>query len=180
MPGASRLHANYKQCMSPGFHSPLSALALTKDWRWRSRFLYRAAQSFQRVLISRPKKRGQTGLAQSANGRSFAYVAIVEDELSGRVELANQCSHLDQIRAVKPNTAGCEECLKLGWWWVHRRMCLVCGHVGCCDSSRGRHATAHFHDTGHPVMKSIEPGEKWGWCYIDEVYLRSASLATVG
>ena len=91
--------------------------------------------------------------------------------------MANQSSHLYQIRAVKPNTDGCEECLKLGWSWVHLRMCLVCGHVGCCDSSRGRHATAHFHDIGHPVMKSIEPGEKWGWCYVDEVYLHSPSLA---
>jgi uncharacterized UBP type Zn finger protein len=59
-------------------------------------------------------------------------------------------------------------------------MCLVCGHVGCCDSSRGRHATAHFHDVGHPVMKSIESGNNWGWCYVDEVYLESDSLAAAG
>ena len=94
--------------------------------------------------------------------------------------MAQQCSHLDQIRAVKPNTAGCEECLKLGWSWLELRMCLVCGHVGCCDSSRGRHANAHFHKTSHPVMKSIEPGDEWGWCYLDEVYFRPTSLAQAG
>jgi len=80
------------------------------------------------------------------------------------------CTHLDQIRPVEPATNGCEECLKLGWSWVHLRMCLVCGHVGCCNSSRGKHATKHFHETGHPLVQSIEPGETWRWCYIDQVY----------
>jgi len=71
-----------------------------------------------------------------------------------------RCTHLDQIRPVTPNTpAGCEECLKTGSWWVHLRLCLSCGHVGCCDSSKNRHATKHFHDTKHPIMRSIEPGE---------------------
>ena len=79
------------------------------------------------------------------------------------------CTHLGLIRNVKPHTRGCEECLKLGMTWVHLRMCLECGHVGCCDSSVGKHATKHFHATGHPLMRSIEPGESWGWCYIDEV-----------
>ena len=78
------------------------------------------------------------------------------------------CTHLDQIRDVNPNTQGCEECLKTGDSWVHLRMCLVCGHVGCCDSSKNRHATAHFHGTDHPIMRSVEPGEAWRWCYIDE------------
>jgi uncharacterized UBP type Zn finger protein len=79
------------------------------------------------------------------------------------------CTHLGLIRNVKPRTRGCEECLKLGMTWVHLRMCLECGHVGCCDSSVGKHATKHFHATGDPLMRSIEPGESWGWCYIDEV-----------
>jgi uncharacterized UBP type Zn finger protein len=85
--------------------------------------------------------------------------------------MANVCSHLDQIQKVKPRTKGCEECLKTGGKWVHLRMCLVCGHVGCCDSSQGRHATGHFHETRHPVMRSAERGDNWGWCYIDEAYL---------
>jgi CPA1 family monovalent cation:H+ antiporter len=65
--------------------------------------------------------------------------------------------------------AGCEECLALGWTWVHLRQCLTCAHVGCCDSSQGRHARAHFHDTAHPLMRSIEPGEAWRWCFVDRV-----------
>jgi uncharacterized UBP type Zn finger protein len=80
------------------------------------------------------------------------------------------CTHLNHIHKVKPHTPkGCEECLKSGDRWVHLRMCLECGHVGCCDSSKNKHATKHFHATDHPIMRSIEPGEKWGWCYIDEV-----------
>jgi uncharacterized UBP type Zn finger protein len=79
------------------------------------------------------------------------------------------CTHRDQIRNVTPNTTGCEECLKLGDRWVHLRMCLACGHVGCCDSSKNKHATRHFRATGHPVMRSIEPGETWQWCYVDNV-----------
>lgn len=80
-----------------------------------------------------------------------------------------RCTHLNQIRDVKASSRGCEDCLKIGGTWVHLRMCLVCGHVGCCDSSPHRHATAHFHTTLHPVMRSIEPDESWGWCYVDEV-----------
>jgi uncharacterized UBP type Zn finger protein len=88
--------------------------------------------------------------------------------------MATACSHLDQIqKKVKPQTKGCEECLKTGEKWVHLRMCLVCGHVGCCDSSPGRHATRHFVETNHPVMRSAERGETWAWCYIDNVYIES-------
>jgi uncharacterized UBP type Zn finger protein len=79
------------------------------------------------------------------------------------------CTHLDQIRDVSPRTDGCEECLASGDWWVHLRLCLTCGHVGCCDSSPNRHATKHFHSTGHPLIRSLEPGEEWVWCYLDEV-----------
>ena len=87
-----------------------------------------------------------------------------------------ECEHLEQIgldqaKAVKPHTRGCEECLKMGAQWVHLRLCLNCGHVGCCDSSKNKHATKHFHGTQHPIMKSFEPGENWGWCYVDEVEL---------
>jgi diadenylate cyclase len=83
------------------------------------------------------------------------------------------CVHTDQIRAVAPRSDGCEECLQSGDDWVHRRLCLTCGHVGCCDDSKNRHATAHFHSTGHPVIESLESGENWRWCYVDEVLLSS-------
>jgi uncharacterized UBP type Zn finger protein len=88
------------------------------------------------------------------------------------------CSHFEQVRAVTPNTAGCEECLKAGDSWVHLRLCLACGHVGCCDSSTNKHATRHFHATAHPVMRSLEPGETWGWCYIDELVFDPMPAAT--
>jgi hypothetical protein len=80
------------------------------------------------------------------------------------------CTHLDQIRDVKPRTLkGCEDCLKIGSQWVHLRLCLTCGHVGCCDSSPNRHARKHAHDSGHAIVRSFEPGEDWRWCFVDEV-----------
>ena len=81
------------------------------------------------------------------------------------------CSHQDQIREVTPSAQGCEDCLKMGGSWVHLRICMICGHVGCCDQSRYKHATKHYHDTGHPIIKSFQPGEDWMWCYIDETLL---------
>ncbi len=81
------------------------------------------------------------------------------------------CTHLDQIQDVTAHVHGCEECLKMGDGWVHLRICLICGHVGCCDNSKNKHATKHFHATGHPLMQSFEPNEEWIWCYIDEVAL---------
>jgi CPA2 family monovalent cation:H+ antiporter-2 len=81
------------------------------------------------------------------------------------------CSHLDQIIPVLPSAPGCEECLKLGDKWVHLRLCMICGHVGCCDSSKNRHASGHFKATSHPIIKSFEAGESWGWCYPDATYL---------
>jgi uncharacterized UBP type Zn finger protein len=78
------------------------------------------------------------------------------------------CTHVDPSGAVEPTSRGCAECLASGDTWVHLRLCLTCGHVGCCDSSKNRHATRHFHGTQHPVMRSLEPGETWGWCYVDE------------
>lgn len=78
------------------------------------------------------------------------------------------CTHLDQVRDVEPDsTEGCPDCLREGTRWVHLRECLQCGHVGCCDSSPAKHATAHFQSTSHPVMRSFEPGEGWRWCYED-------------
>jgi monovalent cation:H+ antiporter-2, CPA2 family len=80
------------------------------------------------------------------------------------------CVHLAKIdRHVRPRTDGCEECLAIGDDWVHLRLCMTCGHVGCCDDSKNRHATKHFHKTKHPVIRSLEPGETWGWCFVDEL-----------
>lgn len=81
------------------------------------------------------------------------------------------CTHRDHVHDVHPSAQGCEECLKTGDTWVHLRMCMECGHVGCCDSSKNTHATKHFHATQHPIMKSHEPGEDWAWCYVDKGYV---------
>ena len=83
--------------------------------------------------------------------------------------MAEVCSHLDQIRPVALHTRGCEECLQMGDTWVHLRLCRTCGHVGCCDSSKNKHATKHYGATHHPIIRSLEPHEDWSWCYIDEV-----------
>jgi uncharacterized UBP type Zn finger protein len=77
--------------------------------------------------------------------------------------------HLSYVRPVTPHARGCEDCLRIGSGWVHLRLCLACGHVGCCDSSPNRHARKHFHASGHPIIQSFEPGEDWRWCYIDEM-----------
>jgi hypothetical protein len=79
------------------------------------------------------------------------------------------CPHLSQMKHVRAHTRGCEECLAMGDSWVHLRLCMECGHVGCCDDSKNKHATKHFHVTKHPIMRSIEPGEQWGWCFVDEL-----------
>ena len=85
-----------------------------------------------------------------------------------------ECGHLDQVRLTEPESgvAGCEDCLREGGRWVHLRMCQTCGHVGCCDNSPGRHATAHHEGSGHPIIRSVEPGEDWSWCYLDELMFR--------
>ena len=83
------------------------------------------------------------------------------------------CPHFDQIRHVVPSGNGCEECLKAGDSWVHLRLCLTCGHVGCCDESPNKHATKHFHETKHPIIRSFEPGEGWGWCFVDQAMFES-------
>jgi len=83
--------------------------------------------------------------------------------------MSADCSHLDQVRVTRlpESVEGCEECLRDGTKWVHLRLCLTCGHVGCCDDSPERHATAHYAESGHPLIRSIEPGETWSWCYPD-------------
>ena len=81
------------------------------------------------------------------------------------------CTHLESIELTElpESVDGCEECLANGGKWCHLRICLTCRHVGCCDSSPGRHASAHAGSSGHPIMRSIQPGEDWSWCFVDEV-----------
>jgi uncharacterized UBP type Zn finger protein len=85
--------------------------------------------------------------------------------------MPRECVHLTYVRPVSPSASGCEECLALGDDWVHLRICLSCGHVGCCDESKNKHATKHYRATVHPIMASFEPGEDWRWCYVDEMFL---------
>ena len=86
---------------------------------------------------------------------------------------AETCTHLDTIdQEAQQSGTGCDDCLRIGGRWVHLRMCRSCGHVGCCDSSPGRHATAHNASSGHPIMSSFEPGEDWSWCFDDELMMR--------
>jgi uncharacterized UBP type Zn finger protein len=80
------------------------------------------------------------------------------------------CEHLSEIKEVTPSANGCEECLKIGSGWLHLRLCKVCGHVGCCDNSPNRHATKHYHKTEHAIIRSLEPGEEWGYCYPDDLF----------
>ncbi|MDB5803786.1 MAG: hypothetical protein JWN73_1108 [Betaproteobacteria bacterium] len=86
--------------------------------------------------------------------------------------MARTCTHLDGVQVDTPNSDGCEECLKTGDSWVHLRLCRACGHVGCCDDSKNKHATKHFKATGHPIITSLEPGEDWSWCFVDQVVMQ--------
>jgi len=81
----------------------------------------------------------------------------------------SDCPHIDGIQEVTPSADGCEDCLRINGHWLHLRLCLTCGHVGCCDESPNRHATAHFHSSGHPMIRSFEPDETWLWCFVDEM-----------
>lgn len=80
------------------------------------------------------------------------------------------CAHFDQITDAAPSGNGCVECLQTGSRWVHLRMCLTCGHIGCCDQSKGKHATKHAAESSHPIIRSFEPGEEWMWCYPDQTF----------
>ena len=97
----------------------------------------------------------------------------IADSILGAVEHGKLdvkgCGHIATIQDVVPSADGCEECLKIGEEWVNLRICLTCGHVGCCDNSKNKHATRHHHETLHPIIVSYEEGESWLWCYVDEV-----------
>ena len=85
--------------------------------------------------------------------------------------MPSRCNHLNFVVTDSPHTAGCEECLASGDAWVHLRLCRTCGQVGCCDDSKNRHATKHFRATHHPIITSLEPGENWSWCFVDELFI---------
>jgi uncharacterized UBP type Zn finger protein len=120
-------------------------------------------------------------LAQSSRERKPAKIVALAEAViawasnssdeSGDFEMEAVCTHLDQVREVTPGAEGCEECLRTGDEWVHLRLCETCGHVGCCDSSPNKHATKHFQASKHPIIKSFEPGEEWGYCYVDSLFL---------
>ncbi|MEQ1605176.1 MAG: UBP-type zinc finger domain-containing protein [Pyrinomonadaceae bacterium] len=85
----------------------------------------------------------------------------------------DSCEHFVAIMSVVPSADGCEDCLKTGDVWVHLRLCMACGHVGCCDNSVNQHATKHYHATRHPIIRSHEAGEEWGFCYVDDLFFKS-------
>lgn len=127
-----------------------------------------SAEAFREAADLFRADREGDGAAPGGSGAAGA-AAVRAVELTPRVD-ASACAHLGAVRSVFPRTPrGCEECLASGDRWVHLRICMTCGHVGCCDSSPNKHATKHFHASGHPIVQSFEPGEDWRWCYVDEV-----------
>ena len=121
--------------------------------------------------------RAKTGRGVMQMNASFRFT-ITLNNLPRVVRISSQtnmesCEHLDEIRDVTPSANGCEDCLKIGASWVHLRLCEICGHVGCCDNSPNRHATKHYHATSHPIIKSFEPDEEWGYCYPDDLFFET-------
>jgi len=92
----------------------------------------------------------------------------------------DDCEHLGDMKVVVPSGSGCVECLQTGGRWVHLRLCMICGHVGCCDQSPNQHATKHFRSSKHPVIRSFEPGEDWGWCYEDDLFMNATEWPVDG
>jgi uncharacterized UBP type Zn finger protein len=86
------------------------------------------------------------------------------------------CLHAEHVRSVRPLSSGCDDCLRAGDTWLQLRMCMECGYVGCCDSSTNRHAIRHFRATQHPIARSLESGEEWAWCYIDQLWFERLSV----
>ena len=124
-----------------------------------------AALTLQIVLVTRAL-RAMAGRDTKSAAREF------DDMPAERLNIHSEtCTHISLIQQVTPNAQGCEECIAMGEGWVEARVCLVCGHVGCCDTSRNRHAHRHFLETGHPVMQPLEDGQTWRWCYVDNTYL---------
>ena len=124
---------------------------------------------FESAYVIAPTR--PAGIAPGSNLSPGAHEADEATEETMTTSQRPQCTHLDQIRDVEPSAEGCEDCLKSGASWVHLRICLICGHVGCCDSSKNKHATKHYHDSNHSIVQSFEPGEDWRWCYADQTFL---------
>jgi len=157
--GGVALEAFAGEALRPGDELVLSASAAA---------FAESAPLFQRRTAQTPAEQ-RAGRRTGIDTESLVTLAPTADA-------RKRCTHLEAIRPVLPSAPGCEDCLRVGHRnWVHLRICLTCGHVGCCDSSPGKHATAHFHATHHPVMRSLEAGESWGWCFVDEVVLEPQS-----
>ena len=107
-----------------------------------------------------------------STGRKLPTGEALRNQVWSGGRAAKDCTHRDQIRDVTPNSDGCEECLAMGDTWIHLRLCLTCGHVGCCNDSKNKHAFKHYHATHHPLVKSMEAGEDWIWCFADEVMVK--------
>jgi len=107
-------------------------------------------------------------MKQDSSGSVRIAARIQEADERGTLNTKG-CGHITTIQDVVPSADGCEDCLKIGDEWVHLRLCLSCGHVGCCDDSKNKHATHHHHETGHPLIVSYEEGENWVWCYSDNL-----------
>jgi uncharacterized UBP type Zn finger protein len=107
-------------------------------------------------------------MKKDKTGKVRIAAKIKEMIASGQLD-SHGCTHVSEIQDVRPSADGCEKCLKLGDTWVNLRLCLTCGHVGCCDDSKNKHASHHHHETQHPMIASYEMGEDWLWCYIEEV-----------
>ena len=104
-------------------------------------------------------------------GRKLPTGEALRKQVWSRGRDPNNCSHHVEIREVTPSADGCEECLAMGDSWIHLRMCMTCGHVGCCNDSKNKHAFKHYHATDHPIVKPMEEGEEWLWCFADELML---------
>jgi uncharacterized UBP type Zn finger protein len=92
-------------------------------------------------------------------------------------EFVMTCVHIAQVKVLAPPKLGCADCVRAGDSWLQLRMCMECGYVGCCDSSKNKHAVKHFHATSHPVARSIQPGEEWAWCYVDQLWFERLDFA---
>lgn len=107
-------------------------------------------------------------MKKDSSGRVRIATVIQNSAQIGDLE-TQRCKHISEIQDVFPSADGCEDCLKIGDDWVNLRLCLTCGYVGCCNNSKNKHATRHYHKTKHPMIVSYEVGEKWLWCYVDEI-----------
>lgn len=156
-----------RQELSPE-HQGLASPTIPESVQGNDRMLLERAVADAFVTSFRSVVGVSAGVALAAALASVLTVRGVATT-KAREEPTLVCTHLDQVHQVTPSSPGCEECLRIGQHWVHLRLCLSCGHVGCCDSSKNRHATAHFWETSHPIVRSLEHGEDWRWCYVDEI-----------